>query len=335
MRLEIHHWTPHHNMIVFSYLCFCEHNNIEFDIQINPTISWNGAILFFYDESFYLDYSDDILFLDDPKKYDHYLKRSLKAIDINHNIYPLNLQVNYSYKSLKLLTKLDLKVLLNKSNRIEIIRAVDYFNVFTNSSHNAIDVRKLPKRVNDNGGKIIFYTRLWNPDNHIDPDEKDRRRLQNEFRIESCKILKKTFKNASVGLFPDDLSSKLAPDLLLDVKKTSLKKYFGMLKQCDIGIADDGLKDTPGWKIGEYLLFGKALVTTPLSVEVENFVEHTNFEKLTTRSSYKELPGKIEFLLKDRKYIEMGNNNLIWSEEYLHPKNYLKRILSVVRKVDK
>lgn len=328
MRLEIHHWTPHHNMIVFSYLYFCEVNNIEFDIRMNSKISWNGAILYLNNETYYLDYSDDTKFLDDPEKYNYYFKRSLNISDVKGNVYPLNLQANYTYKSLLLLTKFKFKDLVNKANRIEIFRSLDYFNAFTNSSHNAMDVRKLSKEVNDNNGKVIFYTRLWNPDNHIDPDEKERRRLQNEFRIESCRIIKKNFKNASVGLFPDGLSSKLAPDLLLDIKKTSIKEYFNVLKQCDIGIADDGLKDTPGWKIGEYLLFGKAVITTPLNNVIENFQEHTHYEKLSSRSSYIELPEKIEYILKDKKYLEMGKNNLNWSDEFLHPKNYIKRILS-------
>ncbi|TRX24103.1 hypothetical protein FNW25_12450 [Flavobacterium franklandianum] len=230
MRLEIHHWTPHHNMIVFSYLFFCEENNIEFDIRMNSKISWTGAILYFNNETYYLDYSDDTKFLDNPENYNYYFKRSLRISDVKGNVYLLNLQVNYSYKSLHLLTKFKFKDLINKANRIEMIRSLDYFNTFTNSSHNAMDVRKLSKEVNDNNGKVIFYTRLWNPENHIDTDEKERRKMQNEFRIEGCRILKKNFKNASVGLFPDGLSSTLAPDLLLDVKKNIIKKIFWNLK---------------------------------------------------------------------------------------------------------
>lgn len=332
MRLEIPYWSPHHNILVFSYFYFCEENKMEFEIQVNPKIAANGAILYINNETCYFDYSDNTLFIEDPKKYTYYFKRSLQLKDVNQNIYPLNFQANYSYKSLSVLTKLGIKQLVNKANRIEIIRSLDYFNTITNSSHNAMDIRKLPVGQSDNNGKIIFRTRLWNPDNHNDSDEKERRRLQNEFRIESCRIIKKNFKNTSVGLFPDALSSKLAPDLLLDVKKTSIKEYFGLLRHCDIGIADDGLKDTPGWKIGEYLLFGKAVVTTPFNVVVENFQEHTNYEMLSTRSSYMEIPDKIEYLLHEKKYLEVGNNNLKWSDEYLHPKNYIKRILSVIKK---
>ncbi|UPT70080.1 MAG: hypothetical protein M0D53_13215 [Flavobacterium sp. JAD_PAG50586_2] len=101
-----------------------------------------------------------------------------------------------------------------------------------------------------------------------------------------------------------------------------------MLRNCNIGIADDGLKDTPGWKIGEYLLFGKAAISTPLNVAIENFYEHVNYEKLSTRNSVLELPEKIEFLLNGNRYLEVGRNNLDWSNEYLHPKNFMHRILS-------
>jgi hypothetical protein len=314
-------------MLIFAFFHYCEENKIKFDLQFDPKCSYNGGILEVNGQTIFLDYSDSPVFADDPKKYTYYFKRSLRIADGKDNVYPLNFQVNYSYKSLLFLTKLRYKQLTSPYNRVEIIRALDYFNSFSNHSHNAMDVCKFPKQVTDNGGKILFYTRLWNPDNHPDEDEKERRRQQNEFRIESCRIIKKSFKNADVGLFPDKLSKAIASDILLDEKKTSRKEYFRLLRQCDIGIADDGLKDTPGWKIGEYLLFGKSVVTTPLNVSIDNFHEYVNYEKLSTRNSFLEVPEKIEFLLSGKKYLEVGKNNLEWSSEYLHPKNYFKRIL--------
>ena len=238
MRLEIPYWSPHHNMLVFSYFFFCEENKIESEIYINKMISANGAVLYINNETFYFDYSDNTVFIENPLNYNHYFKRSLLINDVNQNIFPLNFQANYSYKSLCLLPKFGLKQLMKKANRIEIIRSLDYFNSFTNSSHNAMDIRKLPTIINDNNGRIIFHTRLWNPDNHNDSDEKERRRLQNEFRIEACRIIKKNFDKVSVGLFPDKLAMKSAPDLLLDVKKTSIKKYFGYLRQYGVARRD-------------------------------------------------------------------------------------------------
>jgi len=329
--LELPRWISHYNMIIYSLLYYSNENNQVFDIKFNSNVKINGAILHINEKNLFFDYSDDVVFVDDPKKYDFYFKRSL-AGNFTNNVYPLNFQVNYSYKSLSLLRKLSYSYLINKNNRTEIFRALDYLNKFTNLSHNAMDVRLFPKQAVDNNGKIIFQTRLWNPANHSDLEEKNRRELQNQFRIEGCRIIKKNFKNVCVGLFPDDFSRKMAPDILLDEKITSKKQYFNTLQNADIGIADDGLKDTPGWKIGEYLLFGKAVISTPLTVFIDDFNENQNYEKLQTRNSFEELPEKIEYLLHENRYLEMGKNNLNWSDDYLHPKNYIKRILSVIEK---
>jgi hypothetical protein len=299
-------------------------------IAINKSVHYNGAIINYEGKKLFFDYSDDPIFIDEPLKYDFYFKRSLLLKDKKLNVYPLNFNLPLAYNSFHLLTKLTYNFLTDKSSRTEVIRAFDSFDLFTNNSHNAIDIKRYPTKISDHQGNVIFHTRLWDPDRNSDIEEKERRRIQNDFRINACRIIKKNFKNSSVGLFPDELSMKLAPDVVLDLKETNKKSYFSKLKNYDIGIADDGLKDTPGWKIGEYLLFGKALITTPLNIYVDNFHEDINYLKLTNRSAYEELPEKIEILLKNKKYLEMADNNLNWSNEYIHPINYIERLLSIV-----
>lgn len=330
MKLELSIWTHHLNQLIYAYFYFCKKEKIKINIVRNESVKYDGAVLYINEKKIFFDYSDEPKFIDSAELYDCYFKRSLRMEDRTTNIYPLNFNIPMAYKSHLLLMNLKSDLLFNKYNRTEVIRAVDRFSLFTNSSHAILDIKRYPKKVLDFGGNIMFHTRLWNPDNHNDEDEKERRRNQNEFRINACRLLKKTYKNASVGLFADKFASELAPDLLLDPKHSNKNNYFNMLANYNICIADDGLKDTPGWKIGEYLLFGKAVITTPLNISIDNFKEHVNFEKLSTRSSYLELPEKIEYLLEDKKYLIMGEDNLIWSENYLHPKNYIKRILSIV-----
>ncbi|MCD0471101.1 glycosyltransferase [Flavobacterium sp. JAS] len=333
MKLELPCWTSHHNMLIYSLLFHCNENDENFDIAFNCKIAVAGAILYVNKYKIFFDYSDNIVFIDNPKQYDFYFKRSFMFTDQYENVHPLNFQVNFSFKTINILPKFHFKDLLNTRNRVEVIRAMDYFNLFTNLSHNAMDIRSFPKDGLDNNGKIIFHTRLWNPDNHSDFEEKSRRENQNEFRIEACRIIKSNFKNVSVGLFPDELSKKIAPDILLNLKSTSKKEYFKSLKHADIGIADDGLKDTPGWKIGEYLLFGKAVITTPVKITLNNFEEHLNYEKVENRNSYLELPEKIEYLLEGKRYLKMGENNLKWSNAHLHPQNYIKRIMNIIENI--
>lgn len=327
MKLELSVWTHHLTHLVYSYFYYCKVNRIGVNIVYNSKIKHNSALLTVNNKTLFFDYSDDTKFIDLPNNFDYYFKRSLLEKDKMNNVLPLNFNVPMAYKSHLLLLKLNKDLLFHKFNKTEVGRALDVFGLFTNSGHGTLDIKNYPKHINDHGGNIIYYTRLWNPDNHPDEDEKERRALQNEFRINACRILKKEFKNASVGLYNDSLSSKIAPDLLLPANKSDKKRYLNELSIFNIGIADDGLKNTPGWKIGEYLLYGKAIVSTPLNVCIDNFKEHVNYERLSSRSSYQEIPEKVNFLLKDKKYLEVGENNFKWSSNYLHPKNYLNRIL--------
>ncbi|WP_343616174.1 hypothetical protein [Flavobacterium sp.] len=330
MTLELSTWTHHLTQLIYSYFYFCKEQKLEVKIIQNETVQHNGVILHVNGKTAFFDYSDDPGFIDSAELHDYYFKRSLREEDYTKNIHPLNFNIPMAYKSHLLVLNLKSDLLFHKKSRTEVIRAFDRLSLFTNSSHAVLDVKRYPKKVQDFGGNIIFHTRLWNPDNHNDADEKERRRNQNDFRINACRILKKTYKNASVGLFADKLAGELAPDLILDSKHSNKNNYFNMLSNYNICIADDGLKDTPGWKIGEYLLFGKAVVSTPLNIAVDHFKEHIHYERLSSRNAYLELPEKIDYLLEDKKYLEMGENNLIWSGEYLHPKNYFKRILSIV-----
>lgn len=330
MQLVLSTWTHHLNQLIYSVLYFCEREKINLSIIRDQSIVHNGGLLLVDGKTVFFDYSDDPIFISISEKYDFYFKRSLLVGDKLSNVFPLNFNVPISYKPHRLIWNLKTDLLFDRFSRIEVFRALDLFGIIFKSSHHTLDVKRYPSHPIDFGGKVIFHTRLWNPDNHPDSEEKERRNLQNDFRINSCRIIKKNFRKASVGLFADNLSQQMAPDLLLPAKESNKKNYLCALRQHDIGIADDGLKDTPGWKIGEYLLYGKAVITTPINIVLDDFSENVNFLNLTSRSSYEELPSRIEELLKNKNYLEMANNNFAWSRRYLHPANYINRILSVI-----
>jgi hypothetical protein len=156
----------------------------------------------------------------------------------------------------------------------------------------------------------------------------DRRMAQNNFRINACKILKREFPGAIVGVMPDCYSKEVAADVLMgkeDYKKTNYLKY---LKSCVVAIADDGLKDTPGWKIGEYVLANKAIISTPINVVVEGFEEGRNYLSTKSRSDFKILPELIYQLMKNNRYMRLIEENKKWYFQYLEPVRYIERILS-------
>ncbi|AGC77427.1 hypothetical protein DDD_2300 [Nonlabens dokdonensis DSW-6] len=290
----------------------------------------NGAILYVNSKTVFFDYSDDVLFLEDHSKYDFYFKRSLSIDAKIYNVYPLNFNVPISYKTTSLLLSLNRDFLFYKHNKTELYRALDFLHLKSNSAHSLLDVRKLNRSVSKGNGEPLYYTRLWNPNSTNDPQEKERRFIQNEFRINACRIIKNTFKNAKTGLFPDPYSIKRTSDIVLDLNSCKKSNYLKTLKQFSIGVADDGLKDTPGWKIGEYLLYGKAVISTPIKVQIDQFKIGENYLSLSDRTAYKELPDKIRDLQRDERYMEMAQENLKWSKQYLHPQNYLNRVLEII-----
>ncbi len=330
--IETGDWTIFENQLLYSALHYAEKNGIEFNHSLNKDLKVASCILNVNGVRCFMDYSDQTVFMADPALYDYYFKRSLLPSDYKGNVHPLNLMVNLSYKPFKMLASLKpatLFQLIRSRKWSEIIRAVDVSPSFTNLSHHAMDVRRIPTTASDNGGRILYMSRLWNPDNHPDPAEQERRWIQTQIRIDICRSLKKHFPNAISGLFPDELSKKLAPDLLLKNTTTTKYAYLKTLRGADICIADDGLGNTPGWKIGEYLMFGKAVITTPISIVVENLTAPENYLVLEKEGIAETLPLYIERLMHDKQYLQMGIRNRQWSNQYLWPEAYFKRILDI------
>ena len=329
MTITINKWTSHHNQLMYSLLYYCDLHNIDFKIKYSSKIHNNGIVLKIKGTLCFLDYSDGTNFIEDPKKFNYYFKRSLTPNSVHSNIRPLNFQVNFSFKPLKLISKMPQEILIKNTAKVEVARALDFLNIFTKDSHQSKTIKKLwSNEISDNGGRIIFMTRLWDPARNKHQAEKERRILQNNFRINACRIISKNFPNSITGIYPDYYAKEVAKDVLLDVKQTKKRNYLSELKRSDICIADDGLKDTPGWKIGEYAMLNKAIISTPIKTVVENFNSGENYSSLINRNDYKSIPDVINDLIKTKKYLDLKENNKIWSNQYLKPDAYISNIIN-------
>lgn len=329
MIIEIPYWVKGYCQLLFSLLKYCEVNSVPLKVAQNKLLPAGGAILHFDNKRIFLDYADGSIFLNDPSKYDCYFKRSLNKNDYKGNVFPLNFQLNLTYKPYKLLTKIDKLVLFDNKSRQELLRSLDYFNL-GKESHVSKSINKLKNNgTKKDIGRVIFMTRLWNPEN-TNEEERGRRIDQNNFRIGACRIIKKEFPNSIVGIFPDKLSEKTAKDVLIDFEQTKRENYFKLLTKCDIGISDDGLKDTPGWKIGEYIFSNKAIISTPINTVVENFIENKNYLSTGSRNNFEILPDLIKKLLTGNTISEMQKNNKDWCNQYLEPSIYIENIIKKV-----
>lgn len=334
MQIEIPAWTTHHNQFLYSFLIYSIEKKIDLKFSLNTSIHVNGAVLNWKGKKIYFDYCDDVVLIDNPENYDFYFKRSLlkESQEIYPNLFPLNFHVNFAKWPLKLISKMSHRILTKKESWVEVVRAIDVFGKITNESHLSVDLGQF-SRTNPEIGRVIFMTRLWDPSRNDDPEEKERRMIQNDFRINACRILKKSFPDSFVGIFPDEFGVKSAPDILLEINHTLKRNYLSALAQSDIAIADDGLKDTPGWKIGEYLMAGKAVITTPIKVLIEDFEENVNFLSTGRRDDYAILPDLVNSLRKDQAYKLMQEQNKQWYKSHLEPVAYVSSILSKVDQI--
>lgn len=331
--ISINRWSSHLNMILYSLLFYSEKCKVKYNIKFDGSAPDSGAILEYNNKMAFLDYSDSPDFLTEPSVYKFYFKRSLLVQDQQRltNVYPLGFHVNYTYMPLNLLRKINFKHLLSLGNRTEVIRAVDLLGLITNNSHSSMDIRKYPDKIMDNGGRIIYCARLWDTDRVRDVEEKSRRQAMNEFRINACRIIKEKFKDSIAGLSPDYYAKLMAPDILLNNSQITKKGYLRNLSESDICIADDGLKDTLGWKIGEYALFGKAIITTPIKIVLPGFTENINYVSLSSRLAFDEIPQKINEIRMHKDYLRMATANLEYARNYLHPISYIQRILHIMQ----
>ncbi len=319
----------HHNMLISSARLFCKVNGIELKVSFDHKENlYHGLTLKLNGFNCFLDYQDSPEYLMNPDKYDLYFKRSLIVGNENasfKNVLPLGMQVNYNYQ---LPLNLFCKGVWSKKNKIEVFRTLDIFG-FTNQSHQARNYKRVVNsKIDDNGGIVIYLTRLWNLNNYHAREEIERRTRMNNYRVETCKLLKDHFPNGNIGIFRDKMSEKVVgEDLLVDTKITTARNYLTLLKTSDIGIADDGLKDTLGWKIGEYTLNNLAIVTTPINVVVPGFYNNQHYIETNNRIDSKGVIDIIYELLKGKAYLEMKLKNYVFSRQNMHPYNYFQNII--------
>lgn len=153
---------------------------------------------------------------------------------------------------------------------------------------------------------ILFCTRLWSQKNtHFPVDE------LNETRIQSIISLRRAFhRNIMAGVSDSPLSRKMCKDLILPSKVTDRKNYLGLIGKSCVCVTTTGLHRSIGWRFGEYVASGKAIISEPLFFSVPgDFHEKQNYLSFT---STKELTEQCDCLLSDpekRRKMEQSNIN--------------------------
>jgi len=184
--------------------------------------------------------------------------------------------------------------------------------------------------LNDMG--VIFFSRLWNPENVNDPLKRLQRELINEMRIKTVGLLKKELGNRFIGgIQLDDYSKKVGGDSLVKNNSEVHKKvYLANLRKSHIGIATEGLEGSIGFKFAEYLAMSMPIVSNPIDIfslpgsfqEGENYRVYNTAEECVSKC--------VELIENKSMYLDMSINNLHYYNDFLRPDKLMLNCLTKV-----
>jgi hypothetical protein len=182
--------------------------------------------------------------------------------------------------------------------------------------------------------KILFLTRVWNPDEFKSNQASSYIETINESRVAAVKSCRKEFGPIFCGGLTDDsFSRKYEPSLIAPFSLTNKKSYLNLVKAHAICIATIGLHGSIGWKFGEYVAASRAILSDPLVYEVPgNFAKDQNYLEFRDQQ---ELMNGIEFLLHDRlALIKMMRENYCYYNAHLRPENLVLNTLLTILEDD-
>jgi hypothetical protein len=169
--------------------------------------------------------------------------------------------------------------------------------------------------------KILFLVTAYDPDDHPDRSAaKAEERYQiNETRASCLRLLKQALGPRFFGGFDrNPYTLERYPDLVVPRAVTAQGSYIETMRSYPICVATTGLHDSIGWKLAEYVAFGKAIVSEKLNYEVPGeFAPERNYLEF---SSAEECVVAAERLLEDAGLRKaMMTSNTRYYEAYVRP----------------
>ena len=257
---------------------------------------------------------------------DYYFKRSFSEKentrlfpDLEHKIRPLGFNYHVTYPGNPLEDHINKRSL--RSIAKNIAGLLESWQFTTGVFETPEPVRK------EHGFRIIFYTRLWDPQDVSSEKEACERRDITQVRIETIRQLRKAYPKEFRGGLSDTIYARqVAPDLIVPAIRTARSNYLKEMRGADICIGTMGLHESIGWKTGEYVAAGKAIVHEIFGTTLPgDFCVEKNYLSFV---SPEECVCAVDTLLNDPERIyRMKCENRSYYEAYLRPDNLVLNTL--------
>lgn len=140
--------------------------------------------------------------------------------------------------------------------------------------------------VQDIPPKVLFMTRLWDPDDNLErtPEKRAHFMYINETRANCVRNLRHALGKAFFGGVADTpLARKLCPDILIHSGDVAKWRYINFVQNHPICITTTGLHGSIGWKMAEYVAMGRAIISERLeNVVPGGFCEGVHYLSFAT-----------------------------------------------------
>lgn len=255
---------------------------------------------------------------------DYYFMRSFsdeynKKLFPNTNVYPLGMNYYCTVKH----SPFDKAVSIKEKGRNLLKPILSRFNPQIGVVFDVKRYEQIPSYDGSKEPRILFNTRLWNPQGDVGEKKWERlhpERVQiNETRIEVIKkAAEKYGSNFSGGLYDTAYAREKAPEIILNNSLTNKRDYLRNMRTYDICIGSAGLHGSIGWKTAEYVASSKAIVMErPIYTVPGGFEENKNYLGF---SSVDECLEKLDYLCKNKEAVAaMQKCNYEYYNEWLRP----------------
>lgn len=144
---------------------------------------------------------------------------------------------------------------------------------------------------------VFMLSTLWYSNEWNNNDEGVNARRADFIR--ACRAADVVFEGGLVSQGKDRSSEQLFSDFLC--KGMSASEWLEKTKRSALVFNTPAFWDCHGWKLGEYLALGKAIVSTPLSNDLPAPLEHGKHIHIV-ENSVESMKEAIEFIVKHPKY---------------------------------
>ncbi|WP_298555620.1 hypothetical protein [uncultured Algibacter sp.] len=258
---------------------------------------------------------ENLQYFKDHMNVDYYFKRSYnkQILDYKPNnckVYPLGLNIGIQPEG-----KFKKGLIENSKDFIKNNYIISKFYKKTFFYSKDFEFFPIPHK----NTKILFITRLWDPNSETLNHLKTERELINKNRVRCINVCKKEFgKQFTGGLQKDFFSIKYSNDLIMPSSLTNRESFLKTIREHNICISTSGLHNSIGWKFGEYVAASRAIISEPLIYKPSGNFENT--KNYLTFNNEDELMNQTHFLLKNKELLsDMMNRNYKYYNDYMRP----------------